>query len=91
MCDHGEADDKIIAVIEDDPFWAKVNDIDELPPALIDRLMHYFLTYKYVPDEPHQVSIGKPYGYAHAKTVIEAAMADYSEHFSGEKGDVEHP
>ena len=91
MCDHGEADDKIIAVIEDDPLWAKVNDLSELPPALIDRLMHYFLTYKYVPDEPHQVSIGRPYGYVHAKTVIEAAMTDYTEHFDGEQGDVEHP
>lgn len=81
MCDNGEADDKIIAVIEDDPLWAKVDDIDGLPPALVDRLMHYFLTYKYVPGEEHQVSIGKPYGYEHARTVIEAAMLDYSDSF----------
>jgi len=84
MCDNGEADDKIIAVIEDDPLWAKIDDLSELPPALIDRLMHYFLTYKYVPDEPHQVSIGKPYGYEHAKVVIEASIQDYRDHFGGE-------
>lgn len=81
MCDHGEADDKIIAVIEDDPLWSGIEDISELPPAIIDRLMHYFLTYKYVPDKPHHVSIGKPYGYEHAARVIQAALADYTETF----------
>jgi len=81
MCDHGEADDKIIAVIEDDPLWSQVEDISELPPALIDRLMHYFLTYKYVPNEPQPVSIGKPYGFEHATAVIEAATADYFDAF----------
>jgi len=85
MCDNGEADDKIIAVIEDDPLWANIDELDGLPPALVDRLMHYFLTYKYVPDEPHQVSIGKPYGYEHAKAVIEASILDYSDHFGEEQ------
>lgn len=81
MCDHGEADDKIIAVIEDDPLWSKVEDLSELPPALIDRLMHYFLTYKLVPNKPSQVAIGKPYGFEHATRVIEAAMADYADEY----------
>ncbi|TLS65554.1 inorganic pyrophosphatase [Mariprofundus erugo] len=82
MCDHGEADDKIIAVIEDDPLWSKVEDISELPPALIDRLMHYFLTYKLVPNKPSNVTIGKPYGFEHATKVIEAAMADYADEYT---------
>jgi len=82
MCDHGEADDKIIAVIEDDPIWGGISDIDELPPAIIDRLMHYFLTYKLKPNEASQVSIGTPYGYTHATEVIEAAIADYQEAFA---------
>ena len=81
MCDHGEADDKIIAVIEDDPLWSQIEDISEMPPALIDRLMHYFLTYKLNPGQPHDVSIGKPYGFEHASKVIEAAVADYAETF----------
>ena len=29
MCDHGEADDKIIAVIDDDPFWSGIDDRSE--------------------------------------------------------------
>lgn len=81
MCDHDEADDKIIAVIEDDPLWSKVSDISELPVAIIDRLMHYFLTYKYEPDKHNNVSIGQPYGYEHAATVIRAAMDDYRDAF----------
>ncbi len=81
MCDHGEADDKIIAVIEDDPLWSNIDDVTQLPAALIDRLMHYFLTYKFVPDEPHNVSIGKAYGFEHAEKVIMAAMADYNDAF----------
>jgi len=79
MCDHGEADDKIIAVIEDDPFWSKIDDLSELPPAIVDRLLHYFLTYKFEPNKPQRVSIGKPYGFEHATRVIEAAMADYAD------------
>jgi len=81
MCDHGEADDKIIAVIEDDPLWSKANDISELPIAIIDRLMHYFLTYKFSPNEDHKVTIGEPYGFEHAAKVIGAAVADYNDEF----------
>ena len=31
MLDHGEADDKIIAVLTNDPLWSGVTDIAELP------------------------------------------------------------
>ncbi len=82
MCDHGEADDKIIAVIEDDPLWSKVEDISEMPEAIIDRMMHYFLTYKFCPGEVQNVSIGEPYGFEHATKVIEASMADYKDAYS---------
>lgn len=81
MCDHGEADDKIVAVIEDDPLWSKVEDISELPRAIIDRLVHYFLTYKLEPGEHNHVSIGSPYGYSHAAAVIKAAIEDYRDAF----------
>lgn len=79
MLDGVEADDKIIAVLQNDPLWADANDLPDLPAALIDRLKHYFLTYKLVPGEKNQVSIGEPYGYAQAKTIITAAIEDYDE------------
>ena len=50
--DGGEADDKIIAVLENDSMWGAAHDIDDLPAILIERLRHYFATYKMRPGEP---------------------------------------
>ena len=46
MEDGGEADDKIIAVLKDDAIWGKCKSIKEIPQTLVERLEHYFLTYK---------------------------------------------
>lgn len=46
MEDGGEADDKIIAVLKDDAIWGQCKNISEIPFSLIERLEHYFLTYK---------------------------------------------
>jgi inorganic pyrophosphatase len=32
MLDHGEADDKIIGVLHNDPMWEGVDDVSQLPP-----------------------------------------------------------
>jgi inorganic pyrophosphatase len=77
MVDHGEADDKIIAVVESDPYWVDVTQISELSPVLLKRLIHYFLTYKYVPGKKSVVQVDKVYGLAHAKKVINASIQDY--------------
>ena len=84
MLDGGEADDKIIAVLENDPIWSHVEVLDDLPSALIDRLRHYFETYKVLPDQPADVSIGKAYGRDHAEKVVLAAMSDYEAAFGSE-------
>ncbi len=84
MLDHGEADDKIIAVLENDPLWASVDNITDLPPALIERMRHYFMTYKLVPGEETQVTIGPAYGFDHAKQVIPAAVDDYETEFGSD-------
>ncbi len=83
MLDNHEADDKIIAVLENDPIWSGVQELADLPPALIDRLVHYFMTYKLLPEDQAEVSIGEPYDRAHAEAVIQAAIEDYQEHFGG--------
>lgn len=78
MIDGGEADDKIIAVLKDDRVWGNLKDISELPEIFVERLQHYFETYKHVPGEPaKEVSIDKIYGREHAFKVIEASMQDY--------------
>jgi inorganic pyrophosphatase len=83
MVDRGEADDKIIAILQNDAFWGNVHDIAELPPILIERLRHYFATYKLIPGESSQVSIESAYGADHAHAVVKAAMEDYVEVYGG--------
>lgn len=84
--DGGEADDKIIAILANDPFWKDANDIADLPDALVNRLRHYFSTYKMVPGEPSQMSIEAIFGREHAFTLIKAAMADYEEIYGSGSG-----
>jgi inorganic pyrophosphatase len=81
MLGHAEADDKTIVVLEKDPLWAAVDDINDLPPALIERLRHYLMTYKLVPGEERTVSIGPAYDYEHAKRVVQAGIDDYENEF----------
>jgi inorganic pyrophosphatase len=40
MIDGQQADDKIIAVLESDLAYGRIENIDEVPPGLIDRLKH---------------------------------------------------
>jgi inorganic pyrophosphatase len=79
MIDHGEADDKIVAVLDNDRFWAGAHDISDVPEIMIERLRHYFSTYKLIPGEPVQVSIEQSYGRERALSVVEAAMSDYKD------------
>lgn len=81
MIDGGEADDKIVAVLKNDGFWADVGDISELPEILVERLRHYFTTYKLVPGKESAFSIEKVYGCDHAFEVIRASMQDYDEEY----------
>ncbi len=81
MIDNGEADDKIIAVLDNDQFWKNANSIDDISPALLERLRHYFATYKLVPGQPSDVQIENIYDRDHAYSVIQAAMEDYTEEY----------
>ena len=82
MIDGGEADDKIISVLENDYVWGRARSITDIPSVLIERLQHYFLTYKLVPGRSSQASIKKVYGRAHALKVVRAAIADYADGFT---------
>jgi inorganic pyrophosphatase len=85
MVDGGDADDKIVAVLDNDYIYGAARDITDVPEVLIERLRHYFETYKLVPDRPTPVTIERVYGRGHAVQVVEAAIADYVEHFGGSK------
>lgn len=82
MIDGGEADDKIVSVLVGDHAFGHYRDISELPQAEVQRLMHYFLTYKNLPGEEAKVRIHEVYGAEHARKVVEASIRDYEENFS---------
>jgi inorganic pyrophosphatase len=79
--DRGEADDKIVAVLHGDYVWGNAKDLEDVPEVHIERLQHYFLTYKLVPNERNKIRISRVYGRRHAMKVITASMQDYGEEF----------
>jgi inorganic pyrophosphatase len=81
MIDHGEADDKIISVLENDYVWGAARAIGEVPAVLVERLEHYFVTYKLVPGRRPQARVARVYGREHALRVVRAAIADYLDNF----------
>jgi inorganic pyrophosphatase len=83
LVDTEEADDKIIAVLDEDPFWRHVNELVEIPQPLRDRLHHYFETYKLTPGAESDVRVTEIYDRDHAIQVIEASIADYDEIYGG--------
>jgi inorganic pyrophosphatase len=82
MIDRGEADDKLIGVLDGDYMWGDARDITDVPSVLVERLQHYFLTYKLVPGQRAQAKITSIYGRNHAFKVVRAAIADYNEKFA---------
>ena len=79
--DGGEADDKIIAILQNDNVWGQAQDITDLPNILVERLSHYFSTYKMIPGEESKLKVERVYNRDHALKVVEAAMADYLDEY----------
>ncbi|PID93164.1 MAG: inorganic pyrophosphatase [Bacteroidetes bacterium] len=81
MLDGHEVDDKLIAVLENDSVYGKYKDISELPTMVVERLKHYFLTYKDLPGKEIDVQITDTYGAQEAREVILHSMEDYVRRF----------
>ncbi|HEY0544364.1 MAG TPA: inorganic pyrophosphatase [Pyrinomonadaceae bacterium] len=78
MIDGDEADDKIIAVLESDVAFGEVEELRDVPRGLVDRLKHYFLSYKQLPSEaPRRVEIAETYGREDALEAINRSIQDY--------------
>ncbi len=83
MIDRGQADDKIIAVMHGDGLYSQWQSIDDCPTAFIDRLRHYFLTYKDLPDSTDPIcEITHTYNQKEALEIIKRSRDDYKEEFS---------
>jgi len=82
MIDGEQADDKIISILESDLAYGHIRDIGECPEALVDRLKHYFLSYKQLPgDAPRRVEIVDVYDRDEALDVIRRSLIDYKTKF----------
>jgi inorganic pyrophosphatase len=82
MVEKGEADDKIVAVLVGDPTYGELESIGQLARAVVDRLRHYFLTYKTIPgDTAPGITVDPVYDVETAHAVLAAARADYRRRF----------
>ena len=82
MIDRHEADDKVVAVLEGDATYGHIKEISECPPIVVNRLRHYFLTYKQAPDAMTAAcEITHVYGREEALDVIRRSRADYLARF----------
>ncbi|MEH0155207.1 inorganic diphosphatase [Limibacter armeniacum] len=79
MIDGGEADDKIIAVANNDMSVSHINDVNELPPHFLVELKSFFEDYKKLEKKEVRVEdfLGKP----EAIRILNKAIADYQEAF----------
>ncbi|MCB0721635.1 MAG: inorganic pyrophosphatase [Ignavibacteriae bacterium] len=78
MIDNNEADDKIIAVMKGDSVYGNWKDISDCPEQLIDRLKHYFLTYKEAPGKHRkEVEITHVYNKEEAQEIVRRSYDDY--------------
>lgn len=77
LLDKNEADDKIIAILKGDAVYGNIRNLDELPKDVIDRLKHYFLTYKQMPNEKSIVTIINEYNREEAINIIKLSFEDY--------------
>ena len=75
MVDRGEADEKIIAVAEQDPSVSAIDNVEDLPPHLISELRHFFENYKTL--ENKKVVINEFLPKEQAYKVIESCVAEY--------------
>jgi inorganic pyrophosphatase len=79
MVDSGDADDKIIAVANNDPAVNHYNNIEELPQHFFDELRHFFEEYKTL--EKKTVKVADFGDKAQALDIIEDAMLLYKNKF----------
>jgi inorganic pyrophosphatase len=81
MIDNNQADDKLIAVMNNDALYEDFRDVSDLPEKVVNRLRHYFLTYKDLPGNPADVEITHVYNREEAMDLIERSVEDYHTRF----------
>ncbi len=83
MIDSGDADDKIIAVANNDPGVNYINNIEEMPKHFFSELRQFFEEYKKL--ENKSVSVNEFQDKATALKIVEEAISFYKENFGAKK------
>ncbi|MCA9000529.1 MAG: inorganic pyrophosphatase [Planctomycetes bacterium] len=82
LVDGGEADDKIIAVLDTDQVFSYAKGLQHIPETVINRMVHYFATYKMdINTGENTIKVMGTYGAEHARKVIQASIEDYQREF----------
>ncbi|MBQ3573042.1 MAG: inorganic diphosphatase [Clostridia bacterium] len=79
MMDNGRSDEKIIAILFNDPNYNHYTDIDQLPEHIFAEMKHFFSVYKNL--ENKDTAVNEVQGKETAKEVIRAAIDSYIEKF----------
>jgi len=82
LLDAGQADDKLIAVLHNDAIYGSYHSINDVPLMVIERLRHYFTTYKDIPGtNERKTELTHVYDVEVAYEVIQRSVADYKEFY----------
>lgn len=79
MQDDGESDDKIVAVVDDDPRFSEVQDISDVATHIRKELKNFFETYKQL--QGKKVVILEELGAQEAKQTVEKSIVLYDQEF----------
>jgi inorganic pyrophosphatase len=80
MVDGGDIDDKIIAVLVNDPTSMDYHSVNDLPSHIFDEIMHFFKVYKQL--ENKKTAVKSLYDRDKAIEIIQKAIDDYNEKFA---------
>lgn len=80
MVDNGQADEKIIAVCLNDPFYKDYNSIKDLPAHVSEEIKHFFTVYKSLEGKETVVN-NELEGAEEAKLVIEESIKRYKDKY----------
>lgn len=82
MLDGGKMDDKIIAIPFSDPTYLGIRTVDDLPPHILDEMMHFFSVYKQL--ENKQTAVKSLFGAKKAEEIIAEAIESYRRCFAAQ-------
>ena len=83
LLDNHQADDKILAVLADDALYGHWRDIEDCPEPVLNRLEHFFLTYKQMPGTGEKkCHLAGRYAREEAYQIIRMAHQDYLDNFT---------